>query len=133
MVKSNPSLDTNCILRWTLRDIPEQAAAVDKLFKSKTTITIDDMAIWETAYVLEKLYKLPRDLVAGHIEKLLSVGNVRCSKDFFQAVLPIYVSNPSISFTDVCLTLYAQFKDNLPLFTLDKQLAATLKQARLLE
>ncbi len=51
------SLDTNCLLRWILNDIPEQTELVADLFNSGESVTVADAAIIETVFVLEKIKK----------------------------------------------------------------------------
>jgi hypothetical protein len=41
------SLDTNCLLRWVLEDIPKQGRTVESLLKSSPYITVDTLAIIE--------------------------------------------------------------------------------------
>ncbi|MDR2922738.1 MAG: hypothetical protein LBU85_05290 [Treponema sp.] len=43
-----PSLDTNCLLRWLLDDIPEQTALVTALVDSGENFTVADAALIET-------------------------------------------------------------------------------------
>ncbi len=127
------SLDTNCLLRWVLQDIPEQAAATARVIDSHIDIKIADIAIWEMVYVLEILYKLPRSIIAGHVKSLMNLENVNCNMALFERALPIYVKHPALSFTDVCLTFYAELNSAIPLYTFDKKLAAQLELARVLK
>ena len=50
-----PSLDTNCLLRWLLDDIPEQSAAITNLIDSGEGFTVADAALIETVFVPENL------------------------------------------------------------------------------
>ena len=52
-----PSLDTNCLLRWLLGDIPEQKALVTALIDSGDSFSVADTALIETVFVPEKLKK----------------------------------------------------------------------------
>jgi predicted nucleic-acid-binding protein len=52
------SLDTNCLLRWLLGDLPEQAEAVTRLLASQETFAVADAVIIEVVFVLEKIKKL---------------------------------------------------------------------------
>ena len=56
-----PSLDTNCLLRWLLGDIPEQTALVTALVNSGEDIAVADAALIETIFVLEKLKNKQRN------------------------------------------------------------------------
>lgn len=133
MVKSNPSLDTNCLLRWVLKDIPEQTAAVVSLLNSGLDFFVADAAITEVTFVLEKVYELPREAVASNIRTIINAPNITCNRTFFQAILPIYIKNPAISFVDCQLAFQAEILSKKPLYTFDKKLAAHLDQAKLLK
>ena len=133
MVKNSPSLDTNCLLRWVLKDIPEEAQSVQRLLGSGLDFYVADVAITEVVYVLEKVYSLPREAVASNVQTIIATENIICSRTFFQAVLPIYIRHPAISFVDCQLALHAELLSKKPLYTFDKKLAAQLDQAKLLK
>lgn len=40
-----PSLDTDCLLRWLLDDIPAQTARVDALLAVHPRLTVPDVAL----------------------------------------------------------------------------------------
>ena len=52
-----PSLDTNCLLRWLLDDVPEQTAIISAIIDSEKNLAVADVALIETVYVLEKIKK----------------------------------------------------------------------------
>jgi len=56
-----PSLDTNCLLRWLLGDIPEQTASVTAFINSGKSVVVADVALIETVFVLEKIKKISRE------------------------------------------------------------------------
>lgn len=123
------SVDTNILLRWTLGDLPEQSERAAKLLESSNAVQVADAAITEMAYVLERLYKLDRSLVAGHIRLVMGLGQVNCNRQLFSRVLPLYEQNPQLSMIDCCLAVYAELNDAEPLYTFDKQLARKLPVA----
>lgn len=132
MAKSSPSLDTNCLLRWVLKDIPEQTAAVARLMGGDLNFYVAEAAVTEVAFVLEKVYGLPREAVASNIQTIITAENIVCNRTFFQAVLPIYLKHPTISFVDCQLALQAELLSKKPLYTFDKKLASQLNPAKLL-
>jgi len=58
-----PSLDTNCLLRWLLGDIPEQTALVAAILNSGESFVVADAALIETVFVLEKVKKISRETI----------------------------------------------------------------------
>ena len=58
-----PSLDTNCLLRWLLDDVPEQTKLVSALINSGEGAAVADAALIETVFVLEKLKKIRRETI----------------------------------------------------------------------
>lgn len=130
MSKSD-SLDTNCLLRWLLNDLPEQSNLVAKLI-STGSHHVADIALIEFVYVLEKLYGYPRDLVAANLTVIIEHPNINSNRQLFASALPIYTQHPALSFTDCCLATYAELNQAIPLQTFDKKLAAKLPQAQLL-
>jgi len=40
-----PSLDTNCLLRWLLGDVPEQTAIISDIINSEENLTVADAAL----------------------------------------------------------------------------------------
>ena len=127
----NASLDTNSLLRWALQDIPEQAEKVDVLLRKYDNLHVADVAIIEMVSVLETLYKLPRKLVAEHIELVMSQSSINCNRALFAHALVPYRQYPSLSIVDCCLASYAELDQVEPLYTFDKSLAAKLPQVKL--
>ena len=127
-----PSLDTNCLLRWLLDDIPEQAALVNTLIDSGECITVADAAIIETIFVLEKLKKISRNTIAKAVTVVICTKNIQCSRELFMEVLPAYTSHPKLSFVDCYLEVLARRNMTAPLLTFDQKLANQLSGVQLL-
>jgi len=127
-----PSLDTNCILRWLLDDIPEQTALVTALVNSGESLVVADAALIETVFVLEKLKKISRETIEKTIMAIIGKNTIQCNRELFNEVLPIYASHPKLSFADCYLAILAQKTGAAPLLTFDKKLANQLPAAQLL-
>lgn len=125
------SLDTNCLLRWILQDIPEQAEAVSRLLGGGHAFYVSDLALTEFVYVLEKLYSYPRSMIADNLLAIATHPNIRCSKSLLDGALPPYVHYPSVSFTDCCLAVEAELTGAAPLLTFDRALAKKLQHTEL--
>lgn len=126
------SADTNVLLRWALGDLPEQTEAATRLLEGSNDVHVADAALIEMGFVLEKVYGLSRDLVAGYIRAVMSLGQVNCNRMLFSKVLPAYEQHRQLSLMDCCLAAYAELTDATPLYTFDKQLAGKIPFADML-
>ena len=127
-----PSLDTNCLLRWLLDDIPEQTALVSALFNSGERLSVADTVLIETVFVLEKLKKISRGTIEKAVMAILGKDTILCNRELFIEVLPVYTRHPKLSFVDCYLETLARRTETLPLFTFDQKLANQLSGAKLL-
>jgi predicted nucleic-acid-binding protein len=84
------SLDTNCLLRWILGDIPEQAALMNDLISSGKNFTVPDAVLIETVFVLEKVKKISRAVVEQALLVIIGQANIKCSRELFTEALPLY-------------------------------------------
>lgn len=127
-----PSVDTNVLLRWLLDDVPDEAARVDRLFASGGRFRVDDAALIETVFVLERVTKLSRALVVDAIRLLLSMAALEFDRERWAALIGLYIDHPKLSIADVYLAGRARDSNDLPLYTFDRKLAAQLDDATLL-
>jgi len=58
-----PSLDTNCLLRWLLDDVPEHTAIITAVINSEKNLAVADAALIEMVFVLEKIKKIIRSFL----------------------------------------------------------------------
>ncbi len=126
------SLDTNCLLRWILGDLPDQAALVATRLASGQTFHIADQALIEMIFVLEKNYRLSRTAIADIIVFLMAEGRLEFNREFFARLLVPYQAHSSLSVVDCYLALEADQADASPLLTFDKKLAQKMDNAALL-
>jgi predicted nucleic-acid-binding protein len=122
------ALDTNCLLRWQLGDVAAQADAVDAYLQQVKVAHVADAAIIEMAYVLEKVYEFTRADVAEYIDQVVHYPKISCNRAVFKQLLPLYVDNPQLSFTDVYLAVCARLTNLDTLLTFDKALAKRLPE-----
>ena len=127
-----PSLDTNCLLRWLLNDIPEQASLVTELINSGDNLAVADAVLIETVFILEKLKKISRETIEKAIMAVIENDSILCNKELFTEILPVYYSHPKLSFVDCYLEAFARKTGNTPLLTFDKKLAYQLSGTKLL-
>ena len=127
-----PSLDTNCLLRWLLGDIPEQAALVTAVVNSGENVVLADAALIETVFVLDKIKKISRKTIEKAIVAVMGIDSISCNREIFIEVFPIYIKHPKLSFVDCYLDVLARRTGATPLLTFDKKLANQLSGTRLL-
>lgn len=121
-----PSLDTDCLLRWLLDDIPAQTARVDALLAVHPRLTVPDVALIEVVFVLERVMKLPRESIATALGGLAAENTFAFDRAFWAAVVELYLVHPKLSVADVYLALDARRTGTGPLLTLDQKLAHQL-------
>jgi predicted nucleic-acid-binding protein len=127
-----PSLDTNCLLRWLLGDVPEQTELVTALLNSEESFAVADAALIETVFVLEKLKKISRETIEKAVTAVIGSDTILCNRELFIEILPIYTGHPKLSFVDCYLEVLARRTGFAPLLTFDEKLANQLSGAKLL-
>lgn len=127
-----PTLDTNVLLRWMLDDVPEQTALANRVIESELDLSVPDVALIECVYVLERVMRLPRDLICELVGALSSRSNLRFSRDVWTEVLGQYLRHPKLSVADIFLAVGADASASGPLLTFDKKLASQIPAAQLL-
>jgi predicted nucleic-acid-binding protein len=126
------SLDANVILRLLLNDVPAHYKAAKKLLlQSEVQLAVADAALIEVIFVLNRNYGMTREQVHKLITGFISLPQINCNRVLFTLALPLYINNESLSFEDCALTVYAELNDALPLYTFDKKLAKSTKNAAL--
>jgi predicted nucleic-acid-binding protein len=69
------AIDTNVLIRFLIKDDPQQAEIVYRLFKnvesSKEKLFLPITVVLETIWVLESAYKIPRQEISDAIGELL--------------------------------------------------------------
>ena len=120
------SLDTNILLRLILKDVPHQLAKAEALIKTNKTLTINDLAITETVFVLEKVVGHSRADIAKLITALTNNQYLEINRLTITKTLNHYLTYPALSFNDCYLAIAAQQASKTPLYTFDKALAKNL-------
>jgi predicted nucleic-acid-binding protein len=127
------SLDTNCLLRWILDDVPEQTSVINDLIISGENLTAPDAVMIETVFVLEKVKKISREAIEKAVLLIIEQANIRCSRELFTETLTFYRKFPKLSFIDCYLSCYARRTGTQPLYTFDQKLARQLPGVTLLK
>jgi predicted nucleic-acid-binding protein len=127
-----PSLDTNCLLRWLLDDVPEQTAIISDIINSGENLTVADAALIEMVFVLEKIKKISRETIEKAFMAIFEKDNIFCNRKLFIEILPVYTGHPKLSFVDCYLEVFAAATEAAPLLTFDKKMSAQLSGTKLL-
>jgi len=118
-------LDTNAILRLVLKDNAEMEKVVkNTLIKQLCFIPIEVVA--EAIYVLTKVYKLERLLIATTLKDFFEISNVYVfKKEIVYSALNLF-ANSNLDFVDCLLVSYSKI-ENYDVLTFDKELKKYLK------
>lgn len=114
------SLDTNIILRFLLRDVPEQSPRAIAVITGSSCYATDT-AITETVFVLEKVYQASRDSIAVSLKTFLSFPNLESNFNLMSDMLDLYEKYEALSIIDCYLAVEAEGGGN-KLVTFDKKL-----------
>jgi predicted nucleic-acid-binding protein len=66
-------VDSNLVLRWLLNDDPHQTRRAASIFKSGETIFISHLVLAETAWVLSRTYRLPREVISRAMRAVVTM------------------------------------------------------------
>jgi len=126
------SLDTNVLLRFALRDIPDQfVRARTVLARPDARYRVAD-AVWlEMAYVLGGYYHLDRPAIVDVITSLMGIDSVVTDAATITAACTLFIDHPKLSFADCYLGAYADQTHATPLLTFDEKLASQHPSASL--
>ena len=112
-------LDTNSILRFVLKDNVEMSDIVKKTINEQPCfIPIEIVA--ELVYVLTKVYKIDRVLVANTLKDFFELSNVNLLKyEVVNFALNLF-ANTKLDFVDSLLIAYSKI-ENYEVLTFDKE------------
>jgi uncharacterized protein len=124
------SLDSNVILRLILNDVPEQSARAGQ-YVNRSACYITDSVVAECVFVLEKVYKLDRDLVKNLMAIVFELNTVAFSETLIEKTFKHYVASRKLSFID-CYSIVEAIQNSNDVVTFDqailKKFAPTAKE-----
>ncbi|CAA6824398.1 MAG: Unknown protein [uncultured Sulfurovum sp.] len=112
-------LDANYILRYLIRDNEEMYLIAEKTILENACMVLNEV-VAEVVYVLEKVYKVPKDELVDVVIAFLVQGNISMTtkkSDVIQALK--YYTEKNIDFVDGYL---CALKDEYEIKTFDKKL-----------
>lgn len=104
---SAPLLDTNILIRHITNDhltqTPLATAYLGRIERGEIEARITDTVVFETVFLLERFYRIPRPDIRDHLVYLLELPAIRYpGRRRVRETFDLYVSRPSLSFAD-CL------------------------------
>ena len=126
--------DTNVLLRASVRDDPQQAAAAAQALRGAVLVAVPVAAFCEFAWVLRTIYKRPASEVARSIRSLVTSPNVVTHLPAVEAGLAVL--DQGGDFADGAIAFEGHWLGGEEFVSFDKQavklLKAQGKRARLL-
>jgi predicted nucleic acid-binding protein len=115
-------LDANIPLRYLTGEPPELAAQAARIIEGDDALWLTEGTIAETAYVLTRIYGVPREQVVAALIDLIQRENIRLhamEKSLVVQALTFCRSSGRVSFADALLWACARSSDVHRLYTLD--------------
>ncbi|CAA6820259.1 MAG: Unknown protein [uncultured Sulfurovum sp.] len=112
-------LDANYILRYLIRDNEEMYLIAEKTILENACMVLNEV-VAEVVYILEKVYKVPKDELVDVVVAFLVQGNISMiakKSDVIQGLR--YYTEKNIDFVDGYL---CALKDEFEVKTFDKKL-----------
>lgn len=122
------AIDTNVIIRYLVRDDPEQAEAARALLEGLTSVQpgfICREVMVEVAWVLERPYGFTREQIADVLVGLSTTDSlvVEAADDVIRAA--VRYRQGDAGFSDLMILSAAERAGATPLFTFDRKLGRT--------
>ncbi|MEQ1605932.1 MAG: PIN domain-containing protein [Pyrinomonadaceae bacterium] len=114
------SLDANIVLRFILRDIPEQSIKAEILVTTSLCY-VSDVIVTEAAFVLERRVGISRRDTAFVLKKFLDLPTVKCNQLLLDDTINLFAATRNLSFPDCYAAVEARRSGN-KLATFDKDL-----------
>jgi len=126
-------LDTSVVVRYLTGDPPELAERAAQVL-DREAVALTPLVLAEAAYVLTKVYGVPRAAAVDALIELLQKENVALvdlSKE--AAIMALLLARPSgrVSFTDALIWAEAREK-RLPVYTFDRRFPKDEVEVRVL-
>jgi len=116
------TLDTNCLLRWLVRDDPGATAKMDTRVAAGRPLRVPDVVVIETVFVLESYYRFTRDEVAQAIRLVLGQAVFDVDRSLWAEVMDAYLRHVKLSVTDIYVVIDGQRRGHVPVLSFDKKL-----------
>ena len=126
-------LDTNCLLRFLLKDNIPQAAKIQSLFQEakagKNTIYIPLVCCVEIIFALRRVYKLQKKDIIEHLSKFFDLPYISIEKRELLLHALLYYRDYSVSVVDAICFIEARERGE-ELMTFDENLKKLIKRTK---
>jgi len=117
-------LDTSMVVRYLTEDPPELAHKAAALIDSEEMLTVTDVVLTETAYVLKSSYNIPRSVIVDNLIGFLQKVNISLyglDKSF--VLQSLFLCRPSgrVSISDAMIWAAARSSGNSIVYSLDER------------
>lgn len=115
-------IDANIIIRYLLKDNLIQAEGAKRLLTNEAEeLILTDLVFAELVWVLQSVYKLPKQEIIEALLKFLKFKKVICNSQFLINCLLTF-QDYNISFVDAYLAAYCKEKNLKGIYSFDKGL-----------
>jgi len=118
-LKNIKIIDANIVLRYLLNDNETLSAEATEILESREVVLLTEVCA-EIVYVLEKVYKVPRQLINNSITPILEFPNISSNKKIIARALHFYTTE-NVDFVDSILIANNHLHETL-IHTFDKKL-----------
>ena len=119
--------DTNIVLRYILKDHPELSPRAAELIE-QNDIFLPTEIVCEVAYVLQKVYQMPKPEIRTILQRLFDNGLITVEKPFlFRKALDVYAIK-NLDIVDAFLCAYRVLEER-EVVTFDEKLQKCLNTA----
>jgi predicted nucleic-acid-binding protein len=118
------AVDTNILVRYLLQDDPDQGPAAARLMDGPEELGVSLVALAETAFVLSRVYEVPREHVVDGLVALLRKRNVAVlGADKALAASALLLCRPSgrVNYADALINADARAHGAEALYTFDER------------
>ncbi len=116
-------LDTNLFIRYLHDGTPEEKEKfrnlIERAKKKGTTFYIPFIVVVEMVYVLERVYRLPKNQVREMVENILTLPAEVENLEVVLTALVLY-EEENLKFGDALVLAYARVRGIKPVYTFDR-------------
>jgi predicted nucleic acid-binding protein len=120
-------VDTSVVVRYLTGDQRELADRAGRIIDSSIELRIPEIVLVEAAHVLERVYRIPRDVVVDHLIGLLQRMNIRpLVLDKPLAIQALLLCRPSnrVSFPDAMIWASVRASGAAAVYSFDERFPA---------
>jgi predicted nucleic-acid-binding protein len=117
-------LDTSVIVRYLTGDPADLAVLAQRIVDDDVTLTLTDVVLTETLYVLTSVYRIPREIVVDRVIGLVSKKNIvvyALDKDTVIHGLLMCRRSGRVSISDAMIWAAARSAGATRIFTFDQR------------